>query len=421
MTRADARKICLVADDSERLEVATQRLEHWPCSPVEAMGRLRGYTPGRGHFLLEALQPDEGPHRFSVVGYRVRRGQLLPPWTDWLDAYADVEAAPAPEGATLAERMARGMARAHVGAFTATSPFTRLGVSAPPDAGGSLVMVGATVLVFDHRENHVVAAGPAKGNLVPRILYELEHGTAPGPLPPAPTEGARAAEVEVTKGLGIQAAPDEEKLAARIARAVGYLDEDELPALTLARAWSAPRRAADAFDIYRAWREQTDAPSGFFCDFGQTPMQEAIAVLGFARETLHLRRPGTPGPSWCDALQAVLPHLAGTARRDPLALRMLTKLEDASREFFGGAIGYVMPGGGAGVMLSDHQTLHLAGDVCIARAGVPLSLASLPSSGVSSPAAAAIAASSRAVAPAWAALARAQRASTSSRGDRDAG
>lgn len=372
------------------IAIATERRNEAPCTPLEAIGRLRAHTPDRGHFLLESLEPDDAGRRYSIVGYRVRRGEMIPPWSDWLEAFGEHEAEPEAEGATEAERLAAGMARAYVGAFTANSPLMRLEIPVSKDAGASMIMAGATVLVFDHADGSMTAAGPAKGNLVPRILYELEHGQTPAPLPPSDLETL----------AGLQLVPDADKLAARCKRAVGMLDEDDLPELTLCRTWTAPRAGIDPFDVYRAWREDTDAPAGYYLDFGRTPMQGAVQVLGFGRIPLHLRRPGVVGRAWKEAFAEALPHPSCTGSRDPLALRVIAKLEDQSRELFGGAIGYLAPGGVASGLLAD-DVLHVIDDFCVFSAGVALALDADPR--------AAIAASEARIAPALAAYARAAR------------
>lgn len=369
------------------IAIATERRDEAPCTPLEAMARLRAQTPGRGHFLFEAIKPDDAAHRYSIVGYRVRKGEMIPPWSDWLGAFGEIEALAEAEGATEAERLAAGLARAHVGAFTVTSPLMRLEIPVPKDAGASTLMVGATVLVFDHADGSMTAAGPAKGNLVPRILYELEHGTSPPALPAAGPETP----------AGLQLVPDADKLAARCKRALGMLDEDDLPELVLARTCTAPRAGVDPFDIYRAWRETTDAPAGYYLDFGHTPMQGSVQVLGVGHTMLHSRRPGQGGPSWSEAFAASLPHDSCTGSRDPLALRVIAKLEDQSREIHGGAVAYVAPGGVASGLLAD-QVVHIVDDLCIFSGHVALGLETDPSE--------AIAASDAHMASALAALAR---------------
>lgn len=371
------------------IAIATQRVEAAPFSPVEAMGRLRAYTPGRGHFLLEAIRPDGGENRFSIVGYRVRSGEMVPPWSNWLDVFGDTEALAEAEGTSEVERLAAGVARAFVGAFTQTFPMQQMDIPAPKDAGASLIMAGATVLVFDHDDGSMTAAGPAKGNLVPRILYELEHGQTP------PELAASSADAPIAWS----AVPDADKLMARCTRTADLLDEDDLPRLVLARTWNMPLGKVDPFDIYRAWREQTDAPMGYFIDFGETPMQGAVCVLGVGDTVLHQRRPGIEGPSWKDALGAALPHPSCTGTRDPLGLRVIARVEDQSRELYGGAVGYIAPGGVATALLAQ-QSMQIIGGLCTLSGGVELELDADPAD--------AIAASDKRAAHALTAVASAQ-------------
>ena len=328
------------------MEIAVQRIETG-FDPVEAFARLRSYTPDRGAFLIESRAPEHPAGRYSLVGYRVRSGESIPPNAD---AFA---VASATERDARPDSFAAAMALASVGAFSSCVASLRQRVPLFDDEGpGGIFDVGATVMVFDHRENTVTVAGPAKGNLVPRLIYELEH--APPIEPVAVEEGE-------PQGLAID--PSDDKLAARVRGAQGFLDDDELPSLVLAQGYYA-RLTGDPFDAYRALRQLAASPLSYFVDFGQTPVSPSIQVFGVADVALHLRTRDAGGGLEA-ALGGALPHPATYGPEPGTALRLLRRLEDHSRQLWGGAVGYLCPGGEAAMLLANRVVTVIDGHAAV--------------------------------------------------------
>ena len=80
------------------LEVNHRLIDYPAFEPAEAYARLRSYTPDRPSFLLESFGRDSPEGRHSLVGYRIRRAEDLPPGADairaWLESAAGIGAAP---------------------------------------------------------------------------------------------------------------------------------------------------------------------------------------------------------------------------------------------------------------------------------------------------------------------------------------
>jgi anthranilate/para-aminobenzoate synthase component I len=329
------------------MDIATQRIET-PFAPVEAFARLRSYTPERGAYLIESRDPSHPAGRYSLVGYRVRGGESMLPQVDAFAVTAAAETAEAPES------FAAAVALASVGAFSSCVGSLRHRVPLFDDEGPSgLFDAGATVMVFDHHEGSVTVAGPAKGNLVPRLIYELEH--APAVEPVAVAEGDPS---------GLSAEPTDDKLMARVRGAQAFLDDDELPSLILAQSYLASL-GGDPFDAYRALRQLAPGPFGYFVDFGKTPMSPSTQIFGLAEVALHLRTRDAEGAGLASALGGALPHSATYGPEPVTALRLVRRLEEQSRQLWGGAVGYLCPGGEAAFLLADRLVTVIEGQAVV--------------------------------------------------------
>lgn len=316
---------------------ALLRADDLGLDPLTAFARLRTFTLGRAAFLLESLAPDDGAGRYSIVGYRVRSCEVLPPGVDAVGVQtSSYEERAEPE--TFAAAIAEGA----VGFFSSSSASLWNRVRLFEDEGPSGVFaLGATVAVFDHVERTITIAGPAKGRVVDRCLWEMQHGPDPAPLAELPEEFALDA---------VHADVSDEKFEARAARAKAFVSE--LDALVLARTFASPVGQSDAFDAYRALRSG-GARHGFYVDFGQSPVQARLEVLGTTNEALIQRRHGASAPRMAEALKQILPHASKVGGPGGDALKLLRQLEDASRQAWGGAVGMVLPGGGASLVLAD--------------------------------------------------------------------
>ncbi|MBM4360423.1 MAG: chorismate-binding protein [Deltaproteobacteria bacterium] len=340
---------------------ATLRADDLGLDPMTAFARLRTYTPGRAAFLLESLAPDADEGRYSIVGYRVRSGEVLPPGVDAVAVQAQSF-----EARTEPASFAASVAEGAVGFFSSSSPSLWNRVRLFEDEGPSgMFALGATVVVFDHHEGSITIAGPAKGRLVDRCLWELQHGPDPAPLPELPEDALPDA---------LHADVADEKLQARAARARAFVSE--LEGLVLARTFTTPTAGADAFHAYRALR-QRGARHGFYLDFGESPLQARLEVFGTTDEVLLQRRHGEASPRMVDALRARLPHARAVGAPGPEALRLLRQLEDASRQAWGGAVGLVAPGGGASLVLGDELVTVQHGSFWC-TAGAPLDASTDP-------------------------------------------
>ncbi len=327
-------------------EISVKTIEPPGFDAATAYAKLRTYTPGRGSFLLESFAPDTPAGRYSVVGYRMRRMELMPPGADAIGhAAGDLEDAPAPAS------FAAAMAHAMVGYVTASSAFLRLGIGLCSDDGPAAhFLVGTTVMVFDHQRDEVVVAGPTKGNVMERCIWEVTHGPEIEPFP-TPAEGGEPED--------LRADPADEQLAAKAARAKPFV-EDELDSLVLAQTFGTPQGEASPFDAYRALRGLSSAPHGFFIDFGAAPGAPETQIAGVSHEPLHLRR-RDGGSTMAAALDEALPHPSTTGTPPAQAAKLIRRLEDNSRQAWGGAVGYLCPGGEAAFMLADQLIMATGG------------------------------------------------------------
>lgn len=348
---------------------AVLRADDLGLDPRRAFARLRTYTPGRASFLFESLSPDDGEGRYSIVGYRVRSCEVLPPGIDAVAVQATAFESRAPS-----ESLAAALAEGVVGFWSSSVPSAWNRVRLFEDEGPSGVFAaGATVVVFDHAEHTITIAGPAKGRVVDRCLWEMQHGPDPAALAEL-DEGARPELVHTDVS--------DEKFQSRAARAKAFVSE--LEALTLARTFTTPRGRTDTFDVYRALAERAGTDSarhGYYVDFGESPVQARLELCGIGSTLLYRRSHGEAPRSMTEALRANLPDRRAVGAPAVEALRLLRQLEDASRQAWGGGIGFVAPGGVASVVLGDelvtaqHGTFWCTAGAPLTEAPDPLTVA----------------------------------------------
>ena len=333
-----------MADDE--LEVRSAEVA---VDPLTAYARLRSYTPGRGSFLFESRSPadaeaDGDDGRYSIVGYRVRGGEMIPPGHDAISILGQRDEEEAP--ATFTEALALGT----VGYVGGSSALMHHRVPLFEDEGAAgQFNVAAVVMVFDHHDGKVTVAGRKKGKQVERCLWELEH--APEVVTELPCDG------RLPERLGPQL--DDDKLIARAQRAAPFVD-DELESLVLAQTFHVPLGESDPFDAYLAWRSSHAGRLGYFVDFGQSPMNPPMTVFGFGDRLLYSHRRGGD-KRFADALHASLPSSDLVGSPTKLAAKLLRRLEDGARHVWGGSIGYMCPGGEAAMILLDDAVCAQAG------------------------------------------------------------
>src|SRR5262245_27327660 len=194
------------------MDIDVRKIDSFDLDAITVYARLRKFTPGRASYLLESRRHDAPDGRYSVVGYRVRNRGVFIQGVDAARAHAEeYEPQPAPES------FAAALALGSVGYVGASGISTKHGIALHDDDGPSGdFAAGATIVLFDHQEGSVTVAGPKKGNVVDRLLHEIEHGREElRPLPDAAGEPAQ-----------IQVQVSDETMAARVARAKPYLDEE---------------------------------------------------------------------------------------------------------------------------------------------------------------------------------------------------
>jgi len=319
-----------------------QTIDDLGMDPLTAFAKLRTYTPDRACFLLESGATDTPEGRFSIVGYRVRKGDLSPPGIDPVRELTDIEAQDQPESFALA--LAAGCV-----AIMSYSGFAhKRDVPWCPDDGPSAIYLhDATVMVFDHQENTVTIAGRVKGKAVERCIWEAKNGPAIEPL----------GELDATATpTPLQSVLTSEQLSAKAKRAQAFLG-DEVEQLALAHIFTAGSTNADAFDVYRAMRELQPGRHMYYVDTGESPVAPHIECLGTTAPAIHVRRRGESGEAVADACAAKLPHASIVGPGGEWAAKLAQRLEQSSRQFFGGLVGYMAPGGEAGLVLADRNVL----------------------------------------------------------------
>ncbi len=337
--------------------------------PLTAYARLRSYTPGRASFLFESIESTGEAGRYSILGYRVRSCESIPPGVDGVELQAAHFEALA-EPASFAEALALGSA----GFFSSSAASLWNRVRLFEDEGPAGVFAtGATVVVFDHRESTITVAGPAKGRVAERCVWEMKNGPDPAPLaallPKAPPPTVHSDLVD-------------EKFQARAARARAFVSE--LDAFSLARTFTTPLAGADAFDAYRALRSMSARGSesslpaqGYYLDFGESPVQARLEIFGSGRAFVHQRRHREAGAPMVEVMRRALPERLSVGAPSLDALRLSRQLEESSRQVWGGSVGFITPGGAASFLLGDEVVTAQHGS-CWCTVGVPVSEATDP-------------------------------------------
>jgi anthranilate/para-aminobenzoate synthase component I len=323
----------------EDIDIDVQVVDDTGIDPATVFAKLRRYTPGRPSFLFETLDRSHPEGRYSVVGYRVRRGATLPPGVDAYSVLAEnMREDPQPD--TFAE----ALARCSVGYLSPGVSWLANRVPVFDDEGASgHLAVGAAIMLFDHQENTITVAAPNRGDQVERLLYELDKGDDI-PDVAAVTEGASPETVKRQV--------DADRLRRRLKRAKIFLD-DRVTELVLSQQYICPAQS-DPFEVYRALRS-TDhgAAHGYYVDFGETPMSPPLRLFGVTNDVLAQTLRGDDGPDFGQRLHSALPHRSATGKDAAKAAKLLRKIEDSARPIWGGAVGYACPGGEAKYLLTD--------------------------------------------------------------------
>lgn len=338
---------------SKPLDIATKEVP-WPDeSPDVAYAKLRSHTPGRTSFLFDSRDDAEGAGRFSVVGYRVRSGAAMPPTAHTTVVQGARGEEPQPAS------FPQAMALASVGFISAGLANMRHRVPPFEDEGlGGLFGEGATVLVYDHHERKAHLAGPAEDRLVDRLEHELAHGPEVRPPPSGDPELPR-----------VHPVVDEEVLVARARRTKRFLDDDELPAVVLAQTFVVALGDADPLAAYRALWAAGEAPHGFYVEFAGNPMSPPSSVFGTTHHMLHVSRRDAP-VGLAEGLDGALPHPT-TQPGGADGLRVIRRVEQDSRQVWGGAVGYQCPGGEGAFALAD-ELVHVVDKTAIITVGLRL-------------------------------------------------
>lgn len=323
------------------LEIQVKTIDRGDLEPLAAYQALRSFTPGRPSFLLESGAPDHPEGRYSILGYRARKAEMQPPALDAIEGQAR-----ALQGQDRPETFAKALCLGSAGFFSYGNVHTMQRVRPWDDEGPSAHFIqGCSIAVFDHQENTIVIAATAKGNRVERCLWEMTHGPGLPALDPSWSD-------EGPRDLRTSLADD--KLGAKAARARPYLG-DEVTSLTLAQTFIAPLHGGDPLHAYRALRAQRAGRHGFYLDMGESPVSPPMQLMGTTEVMLYLHRRGDAAEAALGTVLAeALPHANTTGPSRAEAAPLIRRLEESTRGVYGGAVGYLCPGGEAAFALADH-------------------------------------------------------------------
>ena len=318
-------------------ELDVRTIDHPGIDPADALAKLSSYTPERPCFLLRSHRHDDDGGRYSIVGYRVLRCELLPPGVDANEVQSAEH-----DDAEPAAGFAQGLALGGAGYFAANNGSLKHGVQLfGDDSCAGNFAVDAAVAVYDHVEGNVTVAARKKGNQAERLIWELEHG--PEVAPPPQTDASASPD-------GLQAMVAEKQLIARANRAAGFLG-DEVSSVVLAQMFHAPMGTSDPLDAYRAWCALSKPAYSYYFDFGSSPVAARVRVYGVSDELLYLRRPGEERR--LTEIYQHLPYPSTIGEPPVMAAKLIRRLEENARFAWGGAAGYICPGGAAAFVLAD--------------------------------------------------------------------
>ncbi|MFO0756495.1 MAG: chorismate-binding protein [Byssovorax sp.] len=340
-------------------------------TPVRAYAALRSFAPRQSSFLLESMRPETPGGRFSIVAYRAQSESLYPAGGDALSMLIDELSASneGPPSGTVrppAEALARLLSRATAGfiAYDAIHPMLKI---KPWESEGPMARTiqGATVVVFDHLAGTCTIAGPTRSS-VNRCAWEMTRGPELRPIR-APDPQRTPEHVDVSMS--------DETFAARVRRAQEKIAAGQVEQLSLCRIFRTPPRNAETLDVYRALRLLDPSPYLFFFDFVESPMTPPQTLLGVAAGLLVQGDDGAMSPLRIgEQIRASFPAAATTGSPRAQAAQLIRELEAEPRGLFGGAIGFVLPGGQIGLAAADrtvvleHAYLQVAGAAAV-RAG----------------------------------------------------
>jgi len=337
-------------------------------SPVRAYAALRAQAPDRASFLFESATPGGPWGRYAILGYRARGDVLYSRKADLFEMIGrDIaELGEAPES------LAAGLTGALVG-FVAYEAVHKIHEVEPwPDELVlGRVMRDTTVAVFDQVAQTVTIAG-ASLDAVRRCAWEMTRGPELVPLP-LPDASALPEWLDVT--------PTDDKHAAKEEEARQRLSAGEVSELVMARRFHAPLRGADPFDAYRALRLLSPSAHLFFLDFAEAPFAPGLTLVGASSETLIRRDMGAP-PAADAAARSPLAEMrdaflaaAPVGKPRDRAAQLIRELEPVSRSLYGGAVGYLLPGGGMELAVS-RSTLVVRQGYFEVISGAPVGAAS---------------------------------------------
>jgi anthranilate synthase component 1 len=332
--------------------IVTRTLPTDHLTPVRAYAALRAQSPGRSSFLFESALPGDRWGRYAVLGYRARSEGIYPggfdPFEMIRSELADLGEHDASAGAGAIAGLAAALSRAMVG-FIGYDALHRLHDLEPwPDEDYlGRVMKDTTVVVFDSAAQTLAIAGASQG-AVNRCAWEMTHGPELLGLHP-PDPDAQPEDVDISMS--------DEVYAAKVARARDRIAAGHASEVVLARTFRSPLRGADPLDVYRALRMLSPSRHLYFVDFAESPFAPGLTIVGASPDTL-LRRgggvaeeaapgeaaaEGAPGP--IDALRDAFLACAPTGAPRAGAAKIIRDLEGSTRHVFGGAVGFIGPGG----------------------------------------------------------------------------
>lgn len=287
-------------------------------TPVSAYAALRAADPDGASFLLESVASGERWGRYSILGYRpryellldrqgwsvfpgsgAREGEPLPalPPFDERDPLASIASILRPERqsarqdarassadvASLGATVER-FAAAHVGylAWDVVHAIDKVppGNSATWDAHFvplARFLGGSTVVVFDSLTQTVTISARTEED-VARALADLSRRPTLRAIEPPDRTRLPA---DVTTDL------EDDAFEERVRRAQEYIAAGDAFQVVLARTFSVPRRARDAFDVYRAMRLLNPSTYMYFLDLpARAAADSRLRIAGASPETM---------------------------------------------------------------------------------------------------------------------------------------
>jgi anthranilate synthase component 1 len=240
-------------------------------TPVRAYAVVYKALGHRSSFLFESVVPGERWGRYSIIGCLPASESQLGRPAPIAELMQEVAAIPRP--ASFVE----ALSRARVG-WLSYDVANHLNGIAPWDDEAPLArfMCDMTIILFDNLEQTLTIGSPNAGTVL-RCEQELRRAAELAPMP-MPDRGAAPPHVDVSLS--------DDAFAAKVALAKEYIAAGDAFQIVLARRFTAPFRASDPFDVYRALRVLSPSPYLYFMHFAESEVVVPLDIAGASPETM---------------------------------------------------------------------------------------------------------------------------------------